>query len=137
MASIWELQTETDKLPPIKSALMYKIFRNHYVALVLLKRSYFSLKNLPPPEDFAWEKIDTKLVPPMTHCLPAPMALIELHVCGWNQIAKPIDANVRKTILLVQISVNGDNSGTQENGDSDIEIDDEESDWLLKLIQRY
>ena len=33
-----KFQTETDKLPPTVSALMYKIFRSHYVALVL-KRS--------------------------------------------------------------------------------------------------
>ena len=72
----------------------------------MLKRSHLSLQNLPPPEDFGWEKIDDELVPIKTDCLPAPMALIELSVCAVNRIAKPIDANVRKTILLVQICAN-------------------------------
>ena len=90
-----KFQTKTDKLPPTASTLKYKIFRSHYVALVL-KRSHLSLQNLPPPEYFGWEKIDGELVPIMTDCLPAPMALI----------AKPIDAYVRKTILLVQICAN-------------------------------
>ena len=75
-----KFQTETDKLTPTASALKYKILRSHYVALVL-KRSHLPLQNLPPPEDFGWEKIDGKLVPIMTDCLSTPMALIELSVC--------------------------------------------------------
>ena len=61
----------------------------------------------------------------MTDCLPAPMTLIELSVCGCKSA---VDANVRKTVLLVQVCTSCDNSGTQENDDSDIEIDDNESD---------
>ena len=123
----FESSKQTDKLPPTASTSKYNIFRGHYVAVVL-KRSHLSLQNPPPPEDFGWKKIDGELVPIMTDCLPAPMTLIELSVCGCKSNCKPIDANVRKTVLLVQVCTSCDNSGTQENDDSDIEIDDKESD---------
>ena len=98
---------------------------------LVLKRSHLSLQNFPPPEDFGWEKIDGELVPVMTDCLPTPMALIELSVCGCKSNCKTNRCKCKKNHLTCTDMckcINCDNSGTQENDDSDIEIDDEESD---------
>ena len=57
--------TEVAKLPPTLSALKYRIFRFHYVALVL-KRCNKTLQNLPDPAGFGWELENGNLVPIMT-----------------------------------------------------------------------
>lgn len=63
------------------SALKYKIFRSHFVTLVL-KRATWSMQNLPAPEGYGWEREGETLIPIMTDNLPAPLATIELSVCG-------------------------------------------------------
>ena len=126
-----KFQTETDKLPTTASALKYKIFHSHCLA-IMSKRPHLSLQNLPPPEDFGWEKIDGELVPIMTDCLPAPMSLIELSVvCSCKLNCKTNRWKCHKTNLNYTDMckcTNCDNSGTLENDDSDTEIVDEESD---------
>ena len=74
-------QTDATRLPPTMSALKYKIFRCHYVTKVL-KSSHKPLQNLPDPCSFGWEMINESLKPIMTDNLPAPLAMIELSVCG-------------------------------------------------------
>ena len=101
---------------------------------------HLSLQNLPPPEDFGCEKIDGELVPIMTNCLPAPMALIELSVCSCILNCKTNRCKCRKNNLTCTDMckcTKYDNSHTLENDYSDIEIDGEENNWLLKLIQTY
>ena len=74
-------QYDAEKLPPTLSAFKYKVFRSHFVTLVL-RRSINPLQNLPSPLNYGWEIIEDSLVPTMTDELPAPLALIELSVCG-------------------------------------------------------
>lgn len=75
-----KFQNDTDKLPPTSSALKYRIFRCHFVSMVL-KRSHLPEQRLPSPEAYGWEREGDTLVPIMTGNLPAPLALIELSVC--------------------------------------------------------
>ena len=98
---------------------------------LVLKRSHLSLQNLPPPEHFGWQKIDGELVPIMIGCLLAPMAFIELSVCGCKSNCKTNRYKFKKNNLTCTDMckcTNCYNSGAQENDDSDIEIDDEEID---------
>ena len=76
-----KFQYDAARLPPTMSALKYKIFRSHFVCLVL-KRSDVPIQNLPPPESYGWELNNRSLDPIMTDNLPAPIALIELSVCS-------------------------------------------------------
>ena len=97
----------------------------------MLKRSHLSLQNLPSSEHFGWQKIDGELVPIMIGCLLAPMAFIELSVCGCKSNCKTNRYKCKKNNLTCTDMckcTNCYNSGAQENDDSDIEIDDEESD---------
>ena len=72
-------QYEATQLPPTMSALKYKIFRSHYVRMVL-KKSHVSKQNLTSPERYGWELNGSSLDPIMTDNLPAPLALIELSI---------------------------------------------------------
>ena len=68
-------QLDAEKLTPTTSALKYKVFRRHFVTMVLSK-SLVAIQNLPPPEGFGWERIEDSLQPIMNDNLPAPIALI-------------------------------------------------------------
>ena len=59
------------------SALKYKVFRSHYITMVL-RRSLLPLQILPSPLNYDWEISDQRYVPIMTDELPAPLAIIEL-----------------------------------------------------------
>ena len=59
------------------SALKFKIFRSHYVCIVL-KRSHLPYQQLPIPENYGWELNGDSLDSIMTDNLPATNALIEL-----------------------------------------------------------
>lgn len=74
-------QHEADKLPPTFDALKYKIFRSHFIAMVL-KRSHQPLQSLPIPDDYGWETEQGSFSPIMTRNLPAPVALIEMSSCS-------------------------------------------------------
>ena len=76
-----KFQHDATKLPPTMSALKYKIFRSHFICLVL-KRSHISKQNLPLPQNYGWELNGESLDPILTDNLPAPLGLIELSVCG-------------------------------------------------------
>lgn len=69
------------QLPPTMSALKYKIFRSHYICMTL-RKSNVGLQNLPPAQNYGWELNGLTLDPILTDNLPAPLALIELSVCG-------------------------------------------------------
>ena len=51
-------QNDTEKLPPTMSALKYKIFRCHFVTLVL-RRSHLPKQSLPNPVDYGWRNYDS------------------------------------------------------------------------------
>ena len=76
-------QHDATQLPPTMSALKYKIFRSHFICLVL-KRSHMAIQNLPPPQNYGWELNGESLDPILIDNLPAPLGLIELSVCGCN-----------------------------------------------------
>ena len=76
-----KFQCDVEKLPPTAAALKYKIFRSHFVTLVL-KRSLNQIQNIPSALNYGWESCDKVYNPIMTDELPAPLALIELSVCG-------------------------------------------------------
>ena len=76
-----KFQSDAAQLPPTMSALKYKIFRSHFVCMVL-KRAHLPIQNLPSPEGYGWELNGNSLDPIMTDNLPAPIGLIELSVCN-------------------------------------------------------
>ena len=76
-----KLKCEFNKLPPTQAALQYKIFRSHYVTLVL-RRAYLAITNLPFPLGHGWETKDDVYELIMKDELPVPTELMELSVCG-------------------------------------------------------
>ena len=76
-----KFQYEAEKLPPTFSALKYKIFRCHFVTMVL-RRAHLAIQNLPHAANYGWEDINSSFTPILTDNLPAPLALIELSVCS-------------------------------------------------------
>lgn len=93
-----KFQTDADKLPPTMSALKFKIFRSHYVSLVL-RRACQPLQNLPSPDINGWKRQNDALTPIMTDNLPAPMAMIELSVCGCKSNCQNNRCKCRKNRL--------------------------------------
>ena len=77
-----KLQFEAKKLPPTSSVLKYKIFRTHFITMVL-RCAHLLLQNLPEATNFGWEIQDTNdLVPILADNLPAPLTLLELSSCS-------------------------------------------------------
>ena len=76
-----KFQCSIEKLPPTVAALKLKVFRSHYVTLVL-RRACMNLQRLLSFESYGWETMNDRIVPIMTEELPAPIALIELSVCS-------------------------------------------------------
>ena len=64
-----KFQCEVSKSPPTTAAFKYKVFRSHYVTLVL-KRSLLPMQNLPSPLDYGWERVNTSYLAIMTDELP-------------------------------------------------------------------
>ena len=73
------------KLPPTQAALKYRVFRCHYIALVL-KSCSKSIRQLPDPTGYGWELKDAQMVPIMMDELPAAIGLIELSMCSCKGI---------------------------------------------------
>ena len=59
----------------------YKIFRSHYVILVL-RRAYVAIMNLPIPLGYGCETKDEVYVPIIIYELPLHSEFMELSVCG-------------------------------------------------------
>ena len=76
-----KLKCEFNQLRPTQAALKYKIFRSHYVTLVL-RRAYLAITNLPLPLGHGWDAKDDVHVPTRTDELPVLLELMELSVCG-------------------------------------------------------
>ena len=74
-------QREAENLPPTFAALKYKIFRAHFITMVL-RRASVPLQMLPPAINYGWENSEGQLIPIMTNNLPAPMALLEMSACS-------------------------------------------------------
>ena len=76
-------QREAENLPPTFASLKYKIFRAHYVTMVL-RRANVQMQMLPPASNYGWDDLDGQLIPIMTNNLPAPSALLEMSACACN-----------------------------------------------------
>ena len=122
---------EIATLPPTTGALKYRIFRSHYVALVLKKCSE-PTQNLPDPVNFGWELENGNLVPIMTVDLPAPSGLIELSMCSCKTSCETNRCSCRRNKLLcTDMCKCGDNCENVENGDIEYISDGEEEDLEL------
>ena len=95
-------------------------------------RSLVAIQNLPPPEGFGWERIEDSLQPIMNDNLPAPIALIELSMCGCKTVCTTNRFKCRKNGLPCTDMckcLNCKKDGTEDDdSDSDLEFDDEEID---------
>ena len=77
-----KFQSDISDLPPTTAALEYKIFRCHYIAL-LLRKSLLTMQELPSPLSYGWESYrELSVSAIMTKELLFPIALIELCVCA-------------------------------------------------------
>ena len=74
-------QCDAASLPATMRALKFKIFRSHYVCIVL-KSFHLPCQQLPNPENYGWELNRDSLDPIMTDNLPGPFAFIELSM--WS-----------------------------------------------------
>jgi len=126
-----KFQCSVEKLPATAAALKLKIFRSHYVTLVL-RRARINKQSLPSYEGFGWELSNECIVPIMTDELPAPIALIELSVCSCKKEkcesnrCKCYKNNLQCTDMC--ICVNCQNTDENDQHDNDKEIDSEDSD---------
>ena len=126
-------QHDVERLPPTMGALKNKVFRSHYITLVL-RRSHLSHQHLPNPLNYGWENLDNILVPIMTDDLPAPLALIELSVCKCkgscvNRRCKCVKHNLVCTDMCKCKSCENDGNGyDQSDEDSDINVDSDDND---------
>lgn len=122
-----KFQTQTEKLPPTMSALKYKIFRCHFITMVL-KRSHVAFQHLPLPESFGWERTDDALTPIMTDSLPAPIALIELSTCSCKSSCKTKRCRCKKYGLVCTDMCKCKNCQNNGESDDDFEIDSNDED---------
>ncbi|XP_057300399.1 uncharacterized protein LOC130631667 [Hydractinia symbiolongicarpus] len=77
-----KFQCDADMLPPTLAALKYKIFRCHFISMVL-RSSHILIQQLPNAVNYGWDTDEVgNLSPIMTDELPAPLALIELSSCN-------------------------------------------------------
>ena len=124
-------QHEAEKLPPTFSTLKYKIFRTHFVTMVL-RRSHVSIQNLPPAINYGWEDDnDSTLVPIMTNNLPAPLALIELSVCSCQSNCTTKRCKCKKNKFLCTDmckcrDCHNDDANTGDDDDEDVDLSDDD-----------
>ena len=126
-----KFQQDAEKLPPTMSALKYKVFRAHYVSMTL-RKSHVSLQRLPPAINYGWENNNGVLVPIMTDNLPAPLALIELSVCGCQSDCCTDRCKCRKNKLVCtdMCKCNGCENSLEayDNDDDDFDYNSDNSD---------
>ncbi|XP_066928999.1 uncharacterized protein [Clytia hemisphaerica] len=116
-------QYDASSLPPTMSALKYKIFRAHFVCMVL-KRSHHPFQQLPDPLGYGWELNGTSIDSIMTDNLPAPIALIELSMCKCKTGCQSKRCKCLKNNLICTDMcrcTNCKNDGTNDDEDSDDE----------------
>ena len=75
-----KLKCGFNKLLTTQAVLKYKIFRSHYVTLVLQRA--LAMTNLPSTLGHGWEAKDDVYVPITTDELPVFLELMRLSMCG-------------------------------------------------------
>lgn len=123
-----KFQSDVNKLPPTTAALKYKIFRCHYVALVL-RRSLQTIQDLPSQLNFGWESSGNAYTPIMTDELPAPLALIELSVCSCTTKCSTNRCKCKKNNLQCTDMckcVDCENDNMSDGSDKEIEYESED-----------
>ena len=111
------------------SVLKYKIFRSHYITLVL-KRSSLTHQSLPVPENFGWEKENDSLIPIMTDNLPAPLAMIELSVCSYKSDFCTNRCKCRKNNLPCTDMCKCRRENTDKDANIELETDDDDDEYV-------
>ena len=72
MVYVYKTPAESDKLPPIESAIRKKVMRSHYVANGWIQAEKSNMDYLNPIE-YGWARTDDGfLTPELTDLLPAP-----------------------------------------------------------------
>ena len=112
---------DASKLPPTKAALKYRIYRCHYISLVL-KSCDMPLQHLPDPTGFGWENSNGNLIPIMTDQLPAPVGLIELCMCSCKGICDTARCSCHKNKLVCTEMCKCSNECINDGRDDAIEI---------------
>ena len=120
-------QCDAASLPPTMSALKFKIFRSHYVCMVL-KRAHLPYQQLPNPENYGWELNGDSLDPIMTDNLPAPIALIELSMCSCKTGCKTGRCRCLKHDLVCTDMCKCKNCENDGSDNSDDEFESVDSD---------
>ena len=77
-------QSQSERLPPTKDALLQSILRSHYQNLVW-KKDIVANPTLPPPEQYGWVKRDDKYEEVMTCLSPAPDAIVNIIKCNCQK----------------------------------------------------
>ena len=120
-------QCDAALLPPTMSALKFKIFRSHYVCIVL-KRAHLPYQQLPIPENYGWELNGDSLDPIMTDNIPAPIVLIELSMCSCKTGCKTRRCKYLKHYLVCTDMCNCKNCENDGSNNSDDEVESVDSD---------
>lgn len=117
------------KLPPTLATLKYRIFRAHYVALVL-KRCSKAIQNLPDATGYGWENVNNALVPILTDELPAPTELIELSMCSCKTNCETNRCSCRKNKLsCTEMCRCSDTCNNSENHSSTISESEDDDNY--------
>ena len=98
---------------------------------MVLRRSLVALQNLPNPLGYGWEMINDTIAPIMTDELPAPLALIELSVCGCKATCNSNRCKCFKNKLNCTDMckcTNCENDGVDNEDEYDEQNDSEDSD---------
>ena len=125
-----KFQNDISDLPPTTAALKYKIFRCHFVVLVL-RKSLLAIQALPSPLNYGWESNGDAYKVIMTDELPAPVALIELSVCSCKTNCVTNRCKCRKNNLQCTDMckcMDCDNDGSEEQSDDEVDFNLEEED---------
>ena len=133
-------QYNSDKLPPISSALNTKILRSHFVS-TLWSQSHCSQMQRLDPTTHGWKRlIDESLQPITTDLPPAPEAIVEMSLCKCNGSCDTKRCACMKAGLVCtemcfcQNCENVEHESEDENDDSD---DDNEIDSDDNYIDSY
>ena len=118
-------------LPPTQAVLKYRIFRAHFIALVL-KRCDQAVQDLPDATCYGWEESDNQLRPILSDELPAPVGLIELSMCSCKGVCDTNRCSCFKNKLtcteMCQCTSECENDHGEEIDDDSTDIGSEDDD---------
>ena len=96
-----KLQYNSEKLPPMSSAIRFAIYRSHLVCNIW-KKSLFPGPSYLNPEEYGWE-YDTNnnsYEAVMTDLLAAPKHIVELCICKCKTVCESLWCSCKKNNLV-------------------------------------